>query len=66
MAGRIKHMERSHRSVAHKHNEGIYNSFGRKAYSVSLVKQQRRETFGQSLVNALKRAAGIAKVGKES
>lgn len=39
MAGRIKHMERSHRS--HRMNEGVFNNFHRRAYEIRFTKQQR-------------------------
>lgn len=58
MAGAIKHMERSHRSVAVKRNTGMFNHFHRNAYTVRAIKQQRKMTFGQHLKSALKRAAG--------
>ena len=55
MAGRIKHMERSHRSVSKKNNEGTYTPFRRKAYSISYAKQ-RKMTLGESLAKLLRRA----------
>ena len=57
MSAAIKHMERSHRSAA-KRNTGVFNKFNRNAYAVSVAKQQRKKTFGNSLKSALKRAAG--------
>jgi hypothetical protein len=58
MAGAIKHMERSHRATAAKRNSGTFNHFHRNAYAVSVVRQQKKMTFGQHLKSMLKRAAG--------
>lgn len=58
MAGAIKHMERSHRATAAKRNSGVFNHFRRNAYAASIVRQQKKTTFGQHLKSALKRAAG--------
>lgn len=58
MAGAIKHMERSHHSVAAKRNAGMFNQFHRNAYNASVVKQNRNMTFGQYLKSMLKHAAG--------
>lgn len=60
MSGRIKHMERSHRSVSAKRNSGVFNHFHRNAYNVAMDRTQRNMTFGQGLVAALKKAAGFA------
>ena len=58
MAGAIKHMERSHRATAAKRNAGVFNNFHRNAYTTSIVRQQKKMTFGQHLKNMLKHAAG--------
>lgn len=57
MAGAIKHMERSHRSIAAKRHTGMLNQFHRNAYKVSVVKQQKSMAFGQHLKSMLKLAA---------
>lgn len=51
MAGRIKHMERSHRS--HNKNYGMFNQFHRNAYKVSYYKNERK-TVGQRLSQLLR------------
>lgn len=54
MAGAKKHMERSHRSVSQKRNDGIFNSFAYKAYTTELIKQQRNMTIGQRISQTFK------------
>ena len=53
MATAKKHMERSHRSVSHKRNEGIFNDFSRRAYIVGSERAQRK-TFGQTIGQTFK------------
>ena len=53
MANAKKHMERSHRSVSHKRNEGIFNDFSRRAYSVGYARSQRK-TLGQKISQTFK------------
>lgn len=53
MAGAKKHMERSHRSVSQKRNEGIFNDFARKAYTNAYSKVQRK-TVGQQISQTFK------------
>lgn len=58
MAGTKRHMERSHRSVSHKRNEGIFNDFSRRAYSVGFARAQRKtlgQKIGQTFKNIFKR-----------
>lgn len=58
MAGSKRHMERSHRSVSHKRNEGIFNDFSRRAYSVGFARAQRKtlgQKIGQTFKNIFKR-----------
>lgn len=46
MAGRVKHMERSHRSYRNRALNGIYNDFNRRAYSIKVFKENKK-TVGQ-------------------
>lgn len=50
MAGRLKHMERSHRS--HRRDANVFLGFNRRAYSVAYAKQQRM-TLGQKMAQML-------------
>lgn len=58
MAGRLAHMERSHRSYVQTQRYSIFNQFHRKAYATANIKQTRMsigQRFGQ-LLNPLKTA----------
>lgn len=65
MAGRLKHMERSHRSYRQTQQYGVFNQFHRNAYRVSTYKQQKL-TLGQRMAkllaplrNAMKQSAKV-------
>ena len=51
MAGRLKHMERSHRS--HNTKENIFTTFSRKAYVREDIKYQKK-TLGQRFASLVK------------
>ena len=53
MAGAVKHMERSHRSYATRH-QGVFNYFHRNAYKVANLKESRK-TLGQRLAGMFKK-----------
>lgn len=53
MAGAVKHMERSHRSYATRH-QGVFNGFHRNAYKVATMKESRK-TLGQRLAGVIKK-----------
>ena len=53
MAGAKKHMERSHRSVSQKRNEGIFNDFERKAY-YAIQRKASNKSLGQTVAQAFK------------
>lgn len=55
MAGRLKHMERSHRSHRNSKHAGIYAQFHRRAYSEKVFKESRM-TLGQKLKRVVKKA----------
>lgn len=57
MAGRLKHMERSHRSHRNSKHAGIYAGFHRHAYTVKTLKESKM-TLGQKLGRFVKKALG--------
>ena len=55
MAGRVKHMERSHRS--HSNNAAVFTAFQRDAYTAQYIRNSRKEgmSIGQLLSSAIRK-----------